>query len=234
MVYSGNLLRSYSVARAAPTGRAQPGQHTDAPEPSDRDNAPAGGGWQPETWDRTEWLSTYGSPIDLNPPGPHDVPQTHEGNDGKGDPPSVYLEYGRHRIGGDDPAVDHGAGGAAHGGLRRDNGTQWANPGGFNLGHEHTLVNEDRHVGRHLTHGALRPTPEAQLQTGQSSSPGAPRGRFTSPYNPIDDVRTFGVQVPTLRRVLRPNGDREFVPTDETPNGRGDLDVSVIGDQWVL
>jgi hypothetical protein len=233
--YTGALVRAYDLDRAAPLGRNRPGEHLIEVVPMDRDDAPAGGGWQPEDWTREQWLRAIQRQNDPEEPGPHNVAQTHQGPDGRGTVPAPpWLAWqGDETPGRHPPAVPYGAGGAAHGGLRADNSTPWANPEGFNPGHDYNLPNTVRYMGPHRTRGTLRPAPEPYIETGQASSPAAGLGRGTSPFDPAAAVTRFGVAVPTLRRVLRPYGDGDYVDADESPQTSLDAPES-IGSGWVL
>lgn len=220
--YTGAFARNYRVEPAAPLGRADPGAHADAVQPITRDDAP------PTTriptpdafTSRDEWLSSWSGPLDLDDEvrRPHDAGGSH--NDGNG---AFHVEAGPWlddatlvQYGGHSPAEQHGIQGAAHDGMRGDNSSAWANPEGYNLGSEYVDRNSQRRMGSHRTRGALRPILDPLVMTGDIPSPAAPMGRFTSPYDPATNVRTWGPQMPTVRRVLRPNGD-----TESTDGGPG-------------
>lgn len=236
--YSGALVRAgttYDVDRAAPLGRNRPGEHLVEVVPMDRDDAPAGGGWTPEEWTREDWLRAVQHERDPDDPGPHNARPTHDGDDGRGvvDAPPWLAFAGDQTPGRHPPAPPRGARAAAHGGLRADNDEPWANPEGYDLGHDYDHPVTVRYMGPHRTRGTLRPVPEPYVETGQTSSPARGLGRGTSPFDPAASVRTFGPMLPTLRRVLRPYGDGDYVADDEAPQTA--LAVpDAIGSGWVL
>jgi hypothetical protein len=124
-----------------------------------------------------------------------------------------------------------GAAGAARGGLRGDSSAPWSNPDGFALGHDPQPRNTVRRMGRWLTHAALRGAPRPRIETGTAGT-GDPSGlgRFTSPYDPARDLRTWGVSTPTVRRILRPYGSTEFHSADEAPQSVWDAQPPIGGD----
>lgn len=233
--YTGNLSRVYQVDQAAPLGRNRPGQHLVEDEPLDRDDAPLGGGWQPDPWSREDFL------LAVSPAPPrgaaeqgHNVPTTHEGVEGSDKPASPFLAWAGTETGPrHPPAPARGMGPAAHGGLRGDSDQPWANPDGFGLGHDHDMNDTERYMGKHLTNGAIRPVQEPYIETGQAESPPTGLGRFTSIFDPSRDGKPQGTARPTLRRVLRPYGSGDYVTADEQPQTSSDL-APGIGQGWVL
>lgn len=233
--YSGALSRRYNLDQAAPLGRNMPWIHEDEFEPIDRDNAPNGGGWQPASWSRDEWLKALQHRDgDEQSFGSHFAPQTHDGDDStdyKGASP--WLAYDNVQYGGHSPQPARGMGPAAHGGLRGDADQPWSNPDGFSLGHDYESPTTERRMGRFIGHGALRPVQEPFVETGEAPSPTTGLGRFTSIFDPSRDGRTNGVAVPTVRRTMRPYGDATAVQADEEPQTALDLSPG-IGGGWVL
>jgi hypothetical protein len=234
--YTGALTRaSFDVDRAAPLGRNRPTEHLIEEVPMDRDDAPAGGGWTPEEWSREDWLRAIQHDRDPLDPGPHNAAESHDGPWGRGsvDAPPWVAYAGDETPGRHPPAVPYGSGGGSHGGLRADNSTPWANPEGFDAGHNYDLPNTVRYMGPHRTRGTIRPAPEPYIETGEAPSPPGRLGRFTSMFDPSVPVTRFGVAVPTLRRVLRPYGDGDYVDADEAPQTAMEGPAG-IGSGWVL
>jgi hypothetical protein len=245
---TGRLVTSYQIDIPPDPGWAQPWRHTadSAGGGVDRDDAPAGGGWQPYGWDTaiTQTVltgSSYG-------PSPSHHSTGHDGPEGRGTGrPAEELRNLDRDHSGDDPGQLYGAAGADNGGLvatgvsapwanapvhrRRADGKQVSNPGGLDLGHRHIHTTERHRQGLHFNRPFLRFI--RTRITGRETSSPYPGGK-TSPYNPIDRLRTVGPVAPRLRHILRPYGQTDYVAQDQAPAAAPLLDGGAIGGEWAL
>lgn len=254
---SGGLVARYAIDVPAEPGWAQPAMHrADAVGGAvERDDAGAGGGWQPAEWDPPipqeaggDWGDgsyTTGNDDD------HRGRRSHRGDKGRGQyRPAQHTPdrddmagRGRHGRAGLDFA---GAGGAAHGGLaatgvsepwanapvsrRRADGKLVANPGGLRLGSTYTPVGDRHRQGLHMNRPFLRFV-RLYVPTVERSSP-YPGGR-TSPYDPIARANRQGPIEPRLRRLQRPYGQADYADVDQAPAGRPMYDAGVVEQDWV-
>lgn len=252
---TGSLTRAYALDIPADPGGAQPARHSaDAPGGGvERDDAPAGGGWQPSEWDSP--LAPMVLPGDSRDPYGQDnrghVGKGHKGPRGRGTArEAAQIPHrdtragrGRHGAAGLDTA---GAAGAAHGGLvatgvsapwanapvfrRRADGAQVRNPGGLRLGSTYTPVGDRHRQGLHFNRPFLRfvriNTPVVERS---SPNPGSTR---TAMYDPLARERTAGPVEPRLRRIQRPYGQTDYVDVDQNPAATGRYDAGPIGGDW--
>jgi len=212
--YSGAAVAAYTVGVPAPLGRAQPERHGDAVTPVVRDDAPATSRIPTPDFfaESSMWMSTDtvidGDPGEIR--RGHEADGSHE-VDTQAIPPAARTmdDVTAVPVGGmawDGPVT--GAGGAAHGGLRGDQSSAWANPDGFDPGHGYTPRQSNRRMGSFgWFRGTLRPVAEPGPQPGTVSSPPQTRGPHTSPFDPVAIVSRFGPQRPTQRRNQLPAGD---------------------------
>lgn len=220
--YTGAFARAYRVEQAAPLGRATPFVHQDAVQPISRDDAPSTSQMPTPTpfLTREDWLKDNAGPLvtDVTLRRSHDA----DGGHGEGRTPpyasegtyladSSLIQYGGHA-----PQENYGSRGAVHDGIRGDNSQGWANPEGFDLGTDYNERQSQRRMGSYRMRGALRPIQEPFVESGEAPSPPKGLGRFTSMFDPSAQVRTYGPQMPTIRRVMRPNGDTSS--TDSGPD----------------
>lgn len=250
---SGSLVRAGTYTVPADPGYAQPDRHRSdsAGGGTIRDDASAGGGWAPASWGTMPNVLD-GESYQHGATG-HRRFATHDGDQGRGAAlPDNELDSTDRNINGDAPGPLYGSGGAAHNGIsptgvsadwangpntrRRADGGVVLRAGGLDLGKRHIHTTGEHRQGLHMN----RPTIRYVRATGpvvERSSPypgsaqGSPR---TSPYNPIDRVRTFGVVTPRARRILRPFGQTDSVDVDQYPAATGVYDPGVIGGEWAL
>lgn len=220
--YSGAFARAYRVETAAPLGRAAPYTHADAVQPITRDDAPPTSQIPTPTpfLTREDWLKDNAGPLtpDSVVRRSHSADGSHLDGDNDAHVESApwLTDNSRQEYGGHTDALNQGSRGATHAGLRSDNSSDWANPGGFDLGHDYTNRQSNRRMGSYRMRGAYRPIQDPYVESGENPSPPTGLGRFTSMFDPTAAVRTWGVSMPTTRRVMRPNGDD--VSTDSGPN----------------
>jgi hypothetical protein len=245
---TGRLVTTYQVNVPADPGWAQPWRHSADSEGGgvDRDDASSGGGWQPYAWDTP--ITQTVLPGESYSGRPTHYGTGHDGSEGRGTGrPAEELRNGDAWESGDPPGRLLGASGAANGGLvatgvsapwanapvfrRRADGGQVSNPGGLDLGQRHIHTVERHRQGLHFNHPFLRFI-RTRVPGREMSSP-YPGGR-TSPYNPIDRVRTAGPVAPRLRRILRPYGQTDYVAQDQYPADTPKYDSGSIGGDWAL
>lgn len=243
----------YAVTVPADPGWAQPARHA-ATAPGggvDRDDASAGGGWQPYAWGMDVPASVLpGESARPSSPG-HAGSRSHAGAYGRGQTPRPARELGNpDNLAGTGLHTPEtldlaGASGAANGGIsptgvsapwangpvsrRRADGTMISRAGGLALGTDYVRVAETHHQGLHMN----RPTIRGVRQTSpvvERSSP-SPGGR-TSPYDPMAPGRTKGPIAPRLRRIVRPYGQTDYVSYDQDPGAA--VDSGTVGGEWVL
>lgn len=251
---SGSLVRAGTVDVPADPGWSQPARHrADAAGGGIiRDDAPAGGGWAPASWGELPGAGVL-TGESYTAPRNHRRFASHEGRDGDGGAqPRVVVDNLDQTCTGDAPAPLYGPGGAAHGGImpqgvsmpwaypagsrRRADGGVVTRDGTLDLGRRHIHTSDSHRQGLHMN----RPTIRYVRTTGpvvERSSPypgsvqGAPR---TSPFNPIERVRTFGPVEPRTRRILRPYGQTDMADVDQNPSATPVYDPGVIGSDFVL
>lgn len=225
---SGRLVQSYSFTTAAEPGWAQHRRHqSDVPAPTDRDNAPGGGGWQPDEWDSEPAqivLSGDNQPTSRG----HRRTASHDGDEPRGAGqrrvPADSLDRFQGGPSGTSPLI--GAGGAANGGLRAEGSIGWMNPGasrrradggqvtrapGFRLGYRYVINTQEHRQGLHMNKPTIRGVREKQIIKGRDPS-----------------IRTNGPLAPTARTIIPPY----TAPADtlRTPPASPD----VIGGGWVM
>lgn len=223
---TGRLVTTYSVVVPADPGWTQPERHRDT-DPSggepDRDEAPAGGGWQPAAWGEVPGAlvlagETYGEPSDHRGTG------SHRGTGGRGAGRGrVPLATTDTIVSGDRPGALLGAAGANNGGIsptgvsaawasppvgrRRADGGTVTRAGGLSLGHLYTIVTERHRQGLHLN----RPT----LRFIRTAAPAKSTDRAE---------RTAGPIQPRSRALVRPAGvpdEAPAAPAKSQPIGGG-------------
>lgn len=255
---SGGLVGRYAYDVPAQPGWAQPAMHrADAAGGAvERDEAGAGGGWQPDSWDQPIPAQTGGdwgdgSYTTSNDDG-HRGRGSHRGDKGRGQArpareiPNRDDFAGRGRHGAAD--LDHaGAAGAAHGGLvakgvsapwanapvarRRADGKTVTRAGGLRLGSTYTPVGEAHRQGLHLNRPFLRFV-RLYVPVQEQTSP-YPGGR-TSPFDPTERANKQGPVQPRLRRMQRPYGQADYADVDQAPASRALYDSGVVNaDEWV-
>lgn len=224
---SGRLVQSYSYTAAADPGWAQPRRHRAAGEvPTDRDDAPAGGGWQPEEWtdpNVVEVLDGETMPHELG----HRRSASHRGLMTRGAAQArVPLDStDRNQGGPSGTAPLSGAGGAANGGLVASGSAPWMSPGaarrradggvvtrapGFRLGYRYVPVTDEHRQGLHMNKPTIRGVREKIVT--KSTDKG---------------IRTVGPIAPSSRTIIPPY----TTPVDVASQP---AQPSVIGGGWVM
>lgn len=229
---TGRLVHSYVAVVPADPGWAQPARHRSDAEGGgiDRDDAPAGGGWQPYGWDTGVNVlpgETYG------PAPTHRGDGSHAGELGRGGGRRRVLVTSEDRdLSGDDPGLLLGAGGAANGGLvltgvslpfaarptsrRRADGGVVNNPGGIRLGERHLHPTVEHRQALHFNRPSIRFIRE--------SSPTVSTTRSARPAGPV---------APRSRTILRPTGLTSEVAEQTAQASAVAAEVDVIGSDWV-
>jgi hypothetical protein len=180
---SGRLVQTYSYTVPASPGQASPDRHRgEGTEPNPRDDAPAGGGWQPAVWGESGVNVLPGDEAAalINS---HKGSDSHRGGkDGRRlNTRSVQVRNRDSLNGGDSAGLLLGAGGAANGGLRAEGSAPWMNPGasrrradggvvtrvaGFLLGHRHVPVTGEHRQGLHMNKPTVRGVRQKIITTG--------------------------------------------------------------------
>lgn len=248
--FSGSLTHQYALDVPSDPGWAQPARHhgDSAGGAIDRDDASAGGGWQPAGWDERVPVLPGTSGASTSS---HYGTGSHYGDMGHGDAgPDVELDSLDEQLGGRHTAADlrrAGAAGAANGGLvatgvsapwanapvvrRRADGKAVVNPGGMRLGTDYQPRVDRHRQGLHFNRPFLRfIRVNRPVQERSSPSPG---GR-TSPYDPMVRARTVGPINPRLRRLVKPFGSADYVDVDQDPAHTAAYDPGPIGGDWAL
>lgn len=247
--FSGSLVHRYALDVPADPGWTQPERHhgDSAGGAVDRDDASAGGGWQPFAWDdRIPVLPGTSGRV----PGSH-YGTGHRGAQGRGEAgPTEELASTDQQLGGLHSPADlrrAGAAGAANGGLvatgvsapwanapvarRRADGKAVVNPGGLRLGTDYSIRADSHRQGLHMNRPFLRfIRMSAPVVERTSPSPGGK----TSPYDPMVRARTVGPINPRLRRLVKPFGQTDMVDIDSDPAGAPVYDPGPIGGDWAL
>jgi len=250
---AGSLVHRYTVDVPADPGWSQPWRHRESAPGAEvtRDEAPAGGGWQPSAWDQPIPAlrgSSYGAPASHKGTG-------HRGDEGRGQyRPATELEEDASVVLGDPPAALRGSSGAAFGGLvktgsmapeanapvmrRRADGGLVVNPGGVRLGERHIHTSDDRRQGLHVNRPTLRlirvTAPARETSSPMPGQRGSGRTIRTSMFNPLARERTAGPVTPRSRRIFRPYGQTDHVEVDAAPSSAGIYDAGPVGDgSWV-
>lgn len=223
---AGRLVASYSVTLPSAPGWAQPARHREeAPggDPS-RDEAPAGGGWQPEEWGTVPGALALAGTTTGEPPS-HKSAGTHRGLLGRGaGRRATALESLDRTVTGDPAGALLGAAGAAHGGIVRQGVSDpWAYPavarrradggtvtrdGTLRLGRRHVHVSEEHRQGLHMNRPTIRYVREAAPTVAQERA-----------------IRAVGPVAARSRAILRPQGQ-----TDEAP--AVPANAGPIGGEW--
>jgi hypothetical protein len=192
---TGRLVQSYSYTVPADPGWAQPNRHRgEGTEPNERDDAPAGGGWQPNAWGESGVNVLKGNDSPSLERGHKGT--GHKGSEGRGAAnvsKIVRLDNRDElRAPGDAPGLLLGAGGANNGGLRAEGSAPWMNPGasrrradgktvfrvpGFLLGHRHTPVTAQHRQALHMNKPTIRGVRQKQIVVGS--------GPLVRPVGPI-------------------------------------------------
>lgn len=210
--YSGAWRNSLTVAEPAPLGKADTEIHLVEDTPVTRDDAP-------QTTALPEWLTRdeqlragAGKMIDPDDQRSHDSGGMHGSHNDqtigtfKEAPP--WINYQHQDFGGDHTGQPvKGSAGAAHGGLRADNSSDWANPDGFALGKEYTPMQLLRQVFNGRMRGMLRPYGPNVITDGTQSQPvPTDNPAQTSPFDLTARVtQGHGTSNPTQRHTTRPN-----------------------------
>lgn len=201
---SGRLVQSYSYTAAAEPGWAQHDRHTgEGAEPNTRDDAPAGGGWQPAAWGESGVNVLPGSAA-ANLIKSHRGGDSHHGDEGRGSGVDLTILDNPDRLnGGDSPGQLLGAGGAANGGLRAEGSAPWMSPGaarrradggvvtraaGFLLGHRHVPVTGEHRQGLHMNKPTIRGVRQKIITAGWDAN-----GRPVGPIIPKAHAQLQGV-----------------------------------------
>lgn len=250
---SGSLTRAGTVDLPSDPGWSQPDRHRadSAGGGVVRDDASAGGGWAPQSWGAYPGEAALPGGSWGGAPS-HRRFASHDGDQGRGDAlPDNELESTDVDVNGDAPAPAYGGGGAAHGGLvltgisdswanaaysrRRADGGVVVREGGLDLGRRHIHPTVDHRQGLHMNRPTIRYVRTTRPVVERNSPyPGSAQGGpRTSPFNPIDRLRTFGVVTPRARRILRPFGQTDMVNVDQYPSQVDAYDPGVIGSEWV-
>jgi hypothetical protein len=216
------------VTVPADPGWAQPRRHdADAGGGAvDRDNAPTGGGWQPDAWTSTTGLAGLrGEQLaDAGDTG-HRGGGSHRGDEGRGaGRRRVVLESTDKLTGGYAPTQNWGAGGAANGGLRAEGAAPWMSPGtsrrradggvvsraaGYFLGRAWYRRPLEKHrQGLHLNRPTIRGVREKQITkstvgAARTVGPLQPRARKTvAPYSTPAPAADYATLQPAARSVI--------------------------------
>lgn len=206
---TGRLVSNYSYTVPAEPGFAQHGRHTgEGTEPNTRDDAPAGGGWQPAAWGESGVNVLPGNAVArlrAGTSGNHEGDNSHTGNMGTGEAhelPGRLINPDRLN-GGDSPGQLLGAGGAANGGLRAEGSAPWMSPGasrrradgkvvtrvaGFLLGHRHVPVTGEHRQGLHMNKPTIRGVRQKIITAGKD-----PGVRTVGPIIPKSHAQLQGV-----------------------------------------
>lgn len=251
---SGQLVRYGTVDTPADPGWAQPARHrsTAAGGGVERDDAPSGGGWVPNSWGGYPGQTVL-TGEDRHRQESHSRYATHDGDQGRGDAlPRNVLDSTDVNSLGDARMPIYGAGGAAHGGIspqgvsapwaypalsrRRADGGVVIRDGSMRAGQLHTVTTERHRQGLHMNRPTIRWVRDATVTVERrspypGSAQGAPR---TSPFDPIVRSRTVGPVNPRTRRIMRPFGQTDTVDVDQEPGRAPEFDPGIIGSDWVL
>jgi hypothetical protein len=201
---SGRLVQTYSYTVAAEPGWAQHDRHTgEGTEPNTRDDAPAGGGWQPAAWGESGVNVLPGEDA-TSLIASHKGDGSHYGLEGRGAAGDWEQLDNRDSLnGGDSPGLMLGAGGAANGGLRAEGSAPWMSPGasrrradggivtraaGFLLGHRHVPVTGEHRQGLHMNKPTIRGVRQKIITAGYD-----PNGRPVGPIIPKSHAQLQGV-----------------------------------------
>lgn len=225
--FTGSLLHRYYVDRPAEPGGANPSAHADDAPGGEvtRDRASMGGAWTPDKWlsGATPVLAGGGAMPTL----------TH---DARTDSPVLPPGTRRPDAGGQGPRDQNhggdavpaslnmaGAGGAGFAGRVKTGSMEpEANPGGVRLGQDYTHPAERHRQSLHFNRPGLRlirtTEPNAENRDDAAATP-----RFT---------RGYGLRVPRLRHILRPEGQADMSLIDERPAAAAVLDPGPIGGEW--
>lgn len=210
---SGRLVQNYSYTVPADPGFAQHARHTgEGTEPNTRDDAPAGGGWQPTAWGESGVNVLPGNAAALvqgGMSGNHKGDHSHHGplHHGASREIPTRLDNLDDINGGDSPGQLLGAGGANNGGLRADGSAPWMNPGasrrradggvvtrapGFLLGHRHVPVTGEHRQGLHMNKPTIRGVRQKIITAGKD-----PGVRMVGPIIPKSHAQLPGTTYDT-------------------------------------
>lgn len=233
--YSGTLTRRYTVDVPSDPGWARPEEHRiddgHLVDTSGRDEAPRGGGWAPMEYFAVQPPLPGGGPAEFE--RSHQQTGDHRIDDGGGlddaKTPGAFLRFLRGyfptRPNLPEDLDNAGAGGAAHGGIgyrgmdasntvgrRTVDGRQ--THGGTDLGREYfhpiERVRRPLHFNRPTLRRVLAPT--IARERG-SVSPGG----YSSQYDPSVSSWAAGPRNPSLRRLIRANGQAEYDEVSQNP-----------------
>lgn len=228
---SGRLVQSYSYVTPAEPGWAQPRVHRgDGTAPTDRDNAPAGGGWQPKEWTDPTVVKVLDGDSQ-----PHEQPSDHRRRDdrhrgimrrGAAVDRHALDSLDRFQGGPSGTAPILGAGGANNGGLRAEGSAPWMSPGasrrradggvvsrapGFRPGYRYVVNTQEHRQGLHMNKPTIRGVREKIVTKSVEKS-----------------LRTSGPLAPSSRTII---------PPYSTPAATVRVEPaapSVIGGGWVM
>lgn len=234
--FTGALVRRYTVDISALPGYITTDRHdADLDDSSPDDNrdraqAPAGGGWVPEDWLSGQVSVGTGEMVrdrQRDDTDDHRASNRHAGQDAGGFPrgPGQDDEApARQRRNAHAPATldTAGSAGAAFGGQRKTGSmAPEANPEGVDLGHTYVPVHDEHKQGLHFNRPGLR----------LIRSPNRTSGEY------VAYAAGAGPSAPRLRRQIRPAGQAEFLPIDQSPDSSTatlEREHGSIGGEWAL
>lgn len=223
---SGRLVQTYSYTVPAEPGWAQPDRHKgEGSEPNERDDAPAGGGWQPASWGESG-VNVLPGEAASSLIASHKGDGSHKGLEGRGAAGKWASLGNRDSLnGGDSAGLLLGAAGAANGGLRAEGSAPWMSPGasrrradgglvqraaGFLLGHRHVPVTGEHRQSLHMNKPTIRGVRQKIITSGKDLS-----------------LRPVGVQIPKSHAKLQG-------VTYDTAESAPTRSAGAIGAEWTL